>query len=545
MLARVGTTVHGSIVMYVQTYIAPDPYTPAMLLEPPPESAGRPHRARRRRGNSRFTSADVLDRKRDYRRVVIYLRISRDKTGDEHGVDAQEQRALAICAARGWDIVAIYKENDRSAADPDAHRPKFKNVLRHVQNDECDVVLAIHWDRLLRQNRESLDFMEICRDERVLIHLINGGDKEVWTPTGELEASILTAVAVNEVRQKSYRQQDNNKARARNGLPPAGGPRAFGFTKDGMANVPEEAKALKWGYKHILGGGSVREVTREWERIGVKTARTNGGMNDRAVNVILRNPRNAGIRCYYDEEQAAAGVWPAIIDQDTYRKALAILDDPARRTTPGPTRKHLLSGIILCGKCAAEDVVRTCRVIPASSKGRKWRTYGCTRDRRSGAHLARKSDLVEELVIHEVLDYLARKACDEMLHRQGPDIEGLKAERVKVREERAGLVAAINNGVVTMGEVQVRMMTLKERLAELDAQITDQSVDPAIASVVSSVLAVGDDQIQRLDAAMTVWEDYTLSQRRSLIESLVTITLHPATKRGKFDSSEVTFEWKR
>jgi len=51
-----------------------------------------------------------------------------------------------------------------------------------------------------------------------------------------------------------------------------------------------------------------------------------------------------------------AGSWPAIIDEDVYWRAVAVLSDPARRTNAGSgirpgSAKYLLSYIVKCGTC--------------------------------------------------------------------------------------------------------------------------------------------------------------------------------------------------
>jgi DNA invertase Pin-like site-specific DNA recombinase len=48
-------------------------------------------------------------------RVVIYLRISKDKTGDEHGVINQRGDAERLSASRGYQVRTVYCDNDISA----------------------------------------------------------------------------------------------------------------------------------------------------------------------------------------------------------------------------------------------------------------------------------------------------------------------------------------------------------------------------------------------------------------------------------------------
>ncbi|WP_295121235.1 recombinase family protein [uncultured Leifsonia sp.] len=48
-------------------------------------------------------------------RAVVYVRISDDPEGTERGVDRQEADCRAYAAAHGWEVSAVFRENDTSA----------------------------------------------------------------------------------------------------------------------------------------------------------------------------------------------------------------------------------------------------------------------------------------------------------------------------------------------------------------------------------------------------------------------------------------------
>lgn len=48
-------------------------------------------------------------------RAVVYVRISDDPEGTERGVDRQEADCRAYASAHGWEVVAVFRENDTSA----------------------------------------------------------------------------------------------------------------------------------------------------------------------------------------------------------------------------------------------------------------------------------------------------------------------------------------------------------------------------------------------------------------------------------------------
>jgi DNA invertase Pin-like site-specific DNA recombinase len=47
--------------------------------------------------------------------AAIYTRISADSNGDALGVQRQEADARRLCETRGWTVVEVFCDNDRSA----------------------------------------------------------------------------------------------------------------------------------------------------------------------------------------------------------------------------------------------------------------------------------------------------------------------------------------------------------------------------------------------------------------------------------------------
>jgi site-specific DNA recombinase len=70
------------------------------------------------------------------------------------------------------------------------------------------------------------------------------------------------------------------------------------------------------------------------------------------VKRVLIRPHNAGLQTYHGEVlEDVETPWSAIIERDVWEAVCAVLTDPKRYTGAVPGRKHLLSGLVLCGKC--------------------------------------------------------------------------------------------------------------------------------------------------------------------------------------------------
>src|SRR5690625_5242923 len=69
-------------------------------------------------------------------RAVVYVRISDDPEGTERGVDRQEADCRAYAAARGWEVVAVFRENDMSAFKQRTITLPSGERVRRVRSEE-------------------------------------------------------------------------------------------------------------------------------------------------------------------------------------------------------------------------------------------------------------------------------------------------------------------------------------------------------------------------------------------------------------------------
>jgi len=89
------------------------------------------------------------------KRVGLYLRVS---TG-EQTVENQRQALTAACEARGWRIVAEFKDNGISGAKGRDSRPGFDRLLKAATQRKIDVVAAWSVDRLGRSLQDLVGFL--------------------------------------------------------------------------------------------------------------------------------------------------------------------------------------------------------------------------------------------------------------------------------------------------------------------------------------------------------------------------------------------------
>ncbi|MGY1691993.1 recombinase family protein [Geodermatophilus sp. SYSU D01105] len=452
-------------------------------------------------------------------RAAVYLRQSLDRDGTGLAVARQREDCLKLCADRGWEPVE-YVDNDTSASGRKV-RPAYARMLADVEAGCVSAVVAWDLDRLHRRPVELEHFIDLA-DTRKLALATVGGDADLSTDNGRLFARIKGAVARGEIERKSARQKRANLQRAQLGKPPPGGRRAVGFEVGGMALRDSEAALIREGYRHLLGGSSLRGIAAHWNAASFTTA--GGGVwRPDAVRYTLRNPRNAAIVVYCGEE-IGVGSWPAIVPEHTYRAAVALLDDPSRRTTPSTARRYLLAGLALC-QCGAH-------VITGRTQHGQ-RTYRCGRTR---GHLSRAAAPADELVVTLVVARLSQPDAADLLvtHQGGPDVSALREEAAALRTRLGELADLFADGAITAAQLSRGTERTRQALQAVEERLADAGR----VSVLGELIASGE--------VRAVWDGLDLDRQRAAIDALMTVTLLPPGRGARtFRPETVNIEWRQ
>src|SRR5215212_118802 len=301
----------------------------------------------------------------------IYTRISSDANGDGLGVQRQEADARKLCAARGWTVIDVFCDNDRSAFSRGKTRPRYQAMLDAIRAGQINVVVAWHPDRIHRQTRELVGFIDLINEYGVHVETVAAGRYDLSTPSGRMNARIVGSVAEYESEHRSERIRRKLEANAAEGKH-HGGSRPYGWCDDRVTLIHTEAAVVHEAADRILAGESVNGIARALNAAGHRTA-TGKPWRDVTVRDMLLRPRNAGLRVHHDEV-VGHGQWEPILTPEDFHQVQAILCNPTRRTTPGRDgRVHLLSVIARCGVCDKPVVVGKSRPY----KGKSNRIYRC------------------------------------------------------------------------------------------------------------------------------------------------------------------------
>lgn len=452
--------------------------------------------------------------------VVAYCRISKDRDGNELGVKRQRSKIEELEERLGVQAGKWYIDNDISAFAVKARRPDFEQLMADCRSGLVGTVLTYHNDRLIRQPRELEAWIDSAPGTSVYSAL--SGEYDLSTPDGRALARILGAIAAKDSEHQSKRIRDQKEERAKKGLKVGGG-RPFGYTADGMHLEPREASFLGKAAHDVLAGKPIREIAREWTRAGLVGSRSKKPFAPSTIAEMLKRPRIAGIMVFRGHIYGEAG-WPGIIDKETYTAVYQLLSDPARKTHRGTVPTWLGSGVYHCGVCG--NGVRCTR-----NNGRNRPAYQCrsrlgaTDSGRTGQHVQRLADPVDELVVSAIVGYLSDGQTRDALatfHNDGEGVElgPLREELAQIEAKQLGLAELLADPNWTTAMVSKAGAAMAVRRAEIESTLVSVATK-STALRVASADNVGD-----------AWESSDLDTKKLIINELAVVTIMPSKLRG-------------
>lgn len=346
---------------------------------------------------------------------------------------------------------------------------------------------------------------------------------------------MLGEVDTFEVEQLSEREQRKMQQNVEMGKPP-GGPRCYGYTKDGTETVPDEADDVRALFADLLAGVSLSGLARDLNERG-RPNRNGKPWDHNAVRQLLLNERYAALREYPARRRNSdppgslyPGTWPAIVSEDTWRSAKHLLEDVYRTTSPGPGRRWLLSGIALCGVCQDGTTVTSGSRGSKSAGTTVQPIYKC---RGPVKHLARFADPIDDWVEEYVVRRLSRAdAAGLLIDRDAPDMTDLRAQAVALRGRLDALAAEFaDDDDGNPREFRDASRRIRERLAEVEAKMTHPQRSRILVDLV-----LAEDPAE-------AWERMILDRKRAVVSQLVKVTiLLGKAGRAPFDPATVRLE---
>lgn len=484
-------------------------------------------------------------------RAAIYARQSVE--ADERLAD-QIEACEHLAAARGFELVETYRDNNVSGYKARGEGTAFARMLDDAHAGRFDVLIVRKLDRLGR----SLSAIEALTVAKVAV-VTSDGEVDLTTVNGRLMANLLTSVARAESETKAERRVFANAQRRlrESGGVPTSGRVPYGYTwiptaerdESGHAYAldPERAGDVREIFDAFLAGVPLGSIARDLNAAGKRTKPTKAQpegvpFTPTTLRRMLMSPYYAALLPLpvadgetrpYDQRAISRattrpGAWPAIVTPEEWEAAKARLEHPERKTSPGPTRRWLLSGLAVCG---AEG----CRKPIRAGGGEKGvHSYRCA----SMAHFMRRGDPLDSFVERVVIARLSRPdAVDLLDERERGDADELRAERRRLETAIRQAGDDEMDGLIDRAERIRLTKRANARIAELDDKLRSGADVDALAGIVGS------------DDVAATWHALPLGKKRAVLEALATVVVYSVGQGNRRRMSDeamsrtVAFEW--
>jgi DNA invertase Pin-like site-specific DNA recombinase len=454
-------------------------------------------------------------------RAAIYCRISVAALNDTTKTDDQERQCRELCQRRRWQVAEVYTDHSKSAWKRNRKRPAWDRMLADVAAGKAAAIVSYWGDRIVRQPRDLEDLLDL-RDGRHIAVASIAGQYDFDNKDHRMMMRWEVARACNESDTISDRKKNEIALLRREGRVRPGGPggRFYGFTSDGLTHVPAETAIIREMARRVLAGEGTRLIAASLNSRGETTV-TGKAWTHAGIRRVVTNPRYAGLMP--DGEQKAA--WEPVLEREDWELARTMLAGRAAGYANATgQRRHLLSGIAVCGSCGKPAGPRQTRRAGMVRLG-----YGCVNPackrqlHRSVAHL-------DAYIVGRMLEWLSSDQLAALV-RKAP--EPAAASEITVLEKRKAAAAKS-----------------LEALADhpgLDPAVTVRAIasfDERIAAVRERIAATPGRRLLAQYEGITLeeWEALPLATRRALVAASFRITILPARRGPGFDRDSVKVE---
>jgi len=485
-----------------------------------------------------------------YVRLSDIRTVDLDPDGTVPGLLDQERRVREHCERLGWTLAEILVEADvtkdgrvkgvsaykrRQVETPGGRvelrviRPMFREALDRLGDGRADGLVVLDLDRLLRQPRDLEDLIDLVERTKVPVVSVTGSLRGLTDPSDIQQArgnaahnARSSADTARRVRHARQRQVTTGRY--------GGGRRPFGFEPDGKTVRPAEAGIIADLARRVIDGESLRGLAADLERRAVPTA-SGAAWSSSTVRTILLRERNAGrlqVRSLDDEGEPVTVVgtapWPAIVEPDVHDEVVAILTDPGRTTTPGPTPRWLGSLLYLCGVCGEPN-------LTASQRHDGRPRYVCR-----ARCLSRVAEPLDDFVNRVLIARLSQPDAIDLFAPVEPtatiDGASLRDELRRIGRKLTSLAEMHARDEVTDHQLTAATKVHRAREREIEMQLAASRKASPLAPLIGVDVAA-------------VWPVLPLRVRRGILASVCTVTVLPgATGRKPFDPLTVAIGWK-
>ncbi|MEO7261688.1 MAG: recombinase family protein [Jatrophihabitantaceae bacterium] len=462
------------------------------------------------------------------RKALIHTRVSQDRNGVGRSVREQEDECRKVCEREGWEVAAVFTENDVSASRyAGTPRPVFDAVREYIEKHDIYVLVTWEASRSTRDLATHVHLRDLCR-KRGVRWCYSGRIFDLADDADQFSTGLDALLAEQESARTSKRVRRAARASAVAGRPH--GRSTYGYqrvydpaTRHLLSVEIDESQAavLREAARRILAGESLNRLVEDFTDRGIPTS--NGGpWRPHAIKRYLTTPTYLGKRVYQGEVIGDA-MWPAVLEESDWWRLQAILTDPARdRARDHHGLKYLVSGLATCGRPG-------CGAVMYIANNRGFLSYACS----ANACVTRKKEYVDDLVQDVLLTELAKP------DRRAAFVEGDPPEAGSAWAEARAKQARLNAFYDSAARGELTPAALARIEQRLLGEIAGHEAEVRRASLPAALRDLGD-----IDIAAE-WEALSIRTKRAIVRHYLTISILPASRGQRtFDPASVAIKWR-
>lgn len=471
------------------------------------------------------------------KRVFLYVRVSTQEQAKEgYSIDEQIERLRDYCKAMGWIIVKIYTDAGYSGASTD--RPALQDMIEDIEAGKGDSVVVYKLDRLSRSQKDTLSLIEDSFLANKVDFVSMTENFDTSTPFGRAMIGILAVFAQLEREQIKERMSMGREGRAKEGKFHGGGHAPIGYDYvDGTLVVNEyEAMQIRELHELYQQGKTFYAIDYIFADKGYK--HKHGAWNKKRVRDCILNELYTG-KIHW-QGHTYDGSHTAIIDEETFKKSVAIYNSKDNSNCKNHGRTTYLGGIIYCKQCTAKY---TASRFVDKEYNRVYRYYSCHSRRKANRAMVKdpncknmnyKMDVLDNMIFDEI-----RKLADDPTHiheiRQKNFSDDDKQKENLIRKEIAKLDAQKSRFMDLYGVGEFTMEEVQEKARPINAQ--KKKLEMELANLSSNKSALSEDEALKIIGTFNdVMDEGNFEQLRMLVNALI--------ERIEIDNEDVDIFWK-
>lgn len=288
-----------------------------------------------------------------------------------------------------------------------------------------------------------------------------------------------------------------------------------------------EAIALREVTQRFLAGEGIYSLCRWLNDQNIQTP-AERLFRAKALNDILKNPRNSGQRAYKGEIVAPAK-WPAIITLEEGQAIQAKFN--SRKRLEAPARSSLLISLLVCGICGK-------RLVSNNKEGN--RRYICRKDTVTGrgcGGIYITANRVEDFIVEAVLTRLNSPEMERSLSQVKPNSKALaiNSELSALDSRYVELAEMMGQGEMNRVEYQAAKKIVDERKSDLERTLAKER------GVITLAGSLGSPQL-----IAQKWKSLNLDRQRTILKAILeSIQVDRVIQKGfPFDPARLRPIWK-